>query len=209
MTCSKSFSTLHALRSYRLASMVTATAIIATALGITSPKAMAEVSLNLQTEYYSAKINTNAPMQKQLLNVSPISKNSKKYIGYASSKINWRFRYREDASGQCRMTSNQTTLNTIVTMPEIYGATDRQSNLFKTFYAALWRHELGHYNIAAKTAFAIDFNLTAIPPQPSCTQLSTKANELAHALILNMNEANRRYDEDTNHGRLQGAFLSE
>lgn len=189
--------------------MVTATAIIATALGITSPKAMAEVSLNLQTEYYSAKINTNAPMQKQLLNVSPISKNSKKYIGHASSKINWRFRYREDASGQCRMTSNQTTLNTIVTMPEIYGATDRQSNLFKTFYAALWRHELGHYNIATKTAFAIDFNLTAIPPQPSCAQLNTKANELAHALILNMNEANRRYDEDTNHGRLQGAFLSE
>ena len=116
--------------------MVTATAILAAGLGITSPKAMAEVSLNLQTEYYSARINAHAPMQKQLLNASPISENSKKYIGYASSKINWRFRYREDASGQCRMTSNQTTLNTIVTMPEIYGATDRQSNLFKAFYAA-------------------------------------------------------------------------
>ena len=63
---------------------------------------------------------------------------------------------------------------------------------------------------AAKTAFAIDFKLTAIPPpQPSCAQLSTKANELAQALILNMSEANRRYDDDTNHGRLQGAFLSE
>ena len=51
--------------------MVTATAILAAGLGITSPKAMAEVSLNLQTEYYSARINTNAPMQKQLLNASP------------------------------------------------------------------------------------------------------------------------------------------
>jgi predicted secreted Zn-dependent protease len=209
MTCSKSFSPLQTMPRCRLASMVTATAIVASALGITSPKVRAEVSLNLQTKYYPATINTNVPMQKQLLNASPISENSEKYIGHTSSKINWRFRYREDASGQCRMTSNQTTLNTIVTMPEIYGATDRQSNLFKAFYAALWRHELGHYDIAAKTAFTIDFKLTAIPPQPSCAQLSTTANELAHALILNMNEADRRYDNDTNHGRLQGAFLSE
>ena len=163
-------STMHALPSYRLASMVTATAIVAAAIGITSPKARAEVSLNLQTKYYPATINTNVPMQKQLLNASPISENSEKYIGHTISKINWRFRYREDASGQCRMTSNQTTLNTIVTMPEIYGATDRQ---------------------------------------PSCAQLSTTANELARTLILNMNEADRRYDNDTNHGRLQGAFLSE
>ena len=65
------------------------------------------------------------------------------------------------------------------------------------------------YILKFKISFAIDFKLTAIPPQPSCAQLSTKANELAHALILNMNEANRRYDDDTNHGRLQGAFLSE
>ena len=68
---------------------------------------------------------------------------------------------------------------------------------------------MGHYNIAAKTAFAIDFKLTAIPPQPSGAQLNTKANELSHALILNMNEANRRYDDDTNSRRLKGAFPRE
>ena len=198
-----------ALPRYPLAPMVIATAIIPAALGISSPKAMAEVSLNLQTKDYSATINTNAPMQKQLLNASPISEDSEKYIGYTSSKIKWRYRYREDASGQCRMTSNQTTLDTTMTMPEIYGATNRQSDLFTAFYAALLRHEMGHYDIAAKTAFAIDFKLTAIPPQRSCAQLSSTANELANALILKMNEADRRYDDETNHGRLQGAFLSE
>ena len=94
-------------------------------------------------------------------------------------------------------------------MPRIYGASDRQSNAFDGFYRALLRHEMGHYNIGGETAFAIDYTLTAMPPMQNCAPLKEEANGRAYALLQESYKKVIHYDEQTKHGRLQGAVLNE
>lgn len=173
------------------------------------PPAAAEVFLNLKTEYYSVEINGNAPLLPQLLRASPVYQDAKKYLGNTRAQIHWNFKFQKEPSGQCRIVSNRTSLDATIVMPQIYGATERQLKLFARFYDSLWRHELGHYAVGAKTAFAIDQELTALLPMRSCRQLSETANSLGNELLRQRTESNASYDKATLHGRLQGAVLSD
>jgi len=169
-----------------------------------------EVFLNLEFDFYAVNVASNAPLFPQLLRASPITVKSVKYTGYTSAPIKWDFKYRIDAqTGQCRIVSSRTFLNAKITMPRIYGATDRQTNAFNGFYRALLRHEMGHYNIGGETAFAIDYALTAMPPMQNCALLEEEANARAYALLRESYKKVISYDEQTKHGRLQGAVLIE
>ena len=94
-------------------------------------------------------------------------------------------------------------------MPRIYGASDRQTNAFNGFYRALLRQEMGHYNIGGETAFAIDYALTAMLPMQNCALLQEEANGRAYALLRESQKKVIHYDEQTKHGRLQGAAFNE
>ena len=91
-------------------------------------------------------------------------------------------------------------------MPQIVGASDRQITAFNRFYAALLRHEMGHYAIGGETAFAIDYELTAMQ---TCAQLEQQANSKAYERLQESVMKVLTYDELTRHGRLQGAVLKE
>ena len=94
-------------------------------------------------------------------------------------------------------------------MPQIVGASDRQITVFNRFYTALLRHEMGHYAIGGETAFAIDYELTAMPPMQTCVQLVQQANSKAYERLQEGYTMVLTYDELTRHGRLQGAALKE
>ena len=120
------------------------------------------------------------------------------------------FCYRLEANtGQCRIVSSRTFLNAKITMPQIVGASDRQITAFNRFYTALLRHEMGHYAIGGETAFAIDYELTAMPPMQTCAQLEQQANSKAYERLQESYTKVLTYDELTRHGRLQGAVLKE
>jgi predicted secreted Zn-dependent protease len=208
----------HAVNSYKIPSyfsylfvkkLITLPVLLGLLISLPKP-GRSEVFLNLDTKFYSVDVERNAPLFPQLLRASPIIQQSSKYTGYTSTPIKWNFKYRvDDSTGQCRIVSNRTELNTKMTMPQIYGGTDRQITAFNRFYNALLRHELGHYDIAAKTAFAIDYELTAMPAMQSCGELEQAANDKAYKLLQIRDAKDISYDEITRHGRLQGAVLNE
>ena len=178
-------------------------------LGLAKP-GRSEVLLNLEREFYSVNVARNAPLFPQLLRASPITQKSVRYTGYTSAPIKWDFKYRLDAiTGQCRIVSSRTFLNAKITMPRIVGASDRQINAFNRFYAALLRHEMGHYAIAGETAFAIDYELTAMPPMQTCALLEQQANSKAYERLQESYTKVLTYDELSRHGSLQGAVLQE
>jgi predicted secreted Zn-dependent protease len=66
-------------------------------------------------------------------------------------------------------------------------------------------HESGHARNAVAAARKIEAGLTALPPEPTCEALRSKANDLGHALIKEANQADLDYDRATQHGATQGA----
>ena len=208
----------HAVNSYEIPSsfsylfvkkLTTLPALLSLLISLPKP-GCSEMFLNLNTKFYSVDMERNAPLFPQLLRASPIIQQSSKYTGYTSTPIKWNFKYRlDDSTGLCRIVSNRTELNTKMTMPQIYGGTDRQITAFNRFYNALVRHKFSHHDIAAKTAFAIDYELTAMPAMQSCGQLEQAANDKVNKLLQIRDAKDISYDKITRHGRLQGAVLNE
>jgi predicted secreted Zn-dependent protease len=68
-------------------------------------------------------------------------------------------------------------------------------------------HEKGHAQNAIDAARKIEAGILALPSEPTCDALRTKANDLGHALMLikDANQADIDYDRRTQHGATQGA----
>ena len=73
--------------------------------------------------------------------------------------------------------------------------------------AALGLHEDGHAANGHAAAAGVLRALRALPAQASCAVLDEAANEAARAVVRHFNEEDLAYDEETGHGKTEGAVF--
>jgi predicted secreted Zn-dependent protease len=171
--------------------------------------AVAEVSEDLRYTYYQVDARTNQPLWPQLLATSSIREDGKPYIGQTNWDIRWHFNWNTDQNGVCRITGSAIQLTSVIVLPKLRSTSAHQLASFDRFIIALRQHELGHYSIASEAARKIDSDLKNFPPMSNCSALEAHANATSRRTLSRFNEMSRQYDRDTNHGKTQGAWISD
>ena len=168
--------------------------------------AIAEVYETLSYMTYVANHKPGTSLLQALNNASPIREDGEIFHGHATWHIEWQYKWRQEPNGPCFFTQNNTTLTSEVTLPELvseYQANREVSN----YLESLRRHELGHVEIARSAAKKIDEAINSLPPMDSCPLLEQTANQLGQQLLEQARQAGRNYDQTTQHGRTQGAYI--
>jgi predicted secreted Zn-dependent protease len=76
---------------------------------------------------------------------------------------------------------------------------------WERYLAALEAHELGHRRFGLEAASAVERSLSSLIAEPTCQQLETAIAAAAETVVEQYRERERRYDEETKHGRADGA----
>lgn len=131
------------------------------------------------------------------------------YHAYAYWNVSWRYQY--DTSGaQCKLASSTVTLKTELLMPELasdWPVDEETRHIFQQYQRNLLTHEYGHLDFGRTAANEIDQWLKSGQQASNCSELSTRLNQKAQSIIETQGQLDDQYDEDTQHGRTQGAYI--
>ncbi|MEM8675835.1 MAG: DUF922 domain-containing Zn-dependent protease, partial [Cyanobacteria bacterium P01_G01_bin.67] len=178
-------------------------------LPISSP-VLSEPSVTTKFKFYDIYPQTKSDLGKEMYARTPIVYQGKKYDGYTSWYVNWRFGWRQK-NGLCKISSVNTKLDIGYTMPRLpqqYQVDSTVRNAFDRYYSVLFEHEQGHKDSGLYAAREIERELKSLGSFHNCQKLETAANQKAHKIIKKYNERDRNYDLQTQHGRLQGVDLN-
>lgn len=169
----------------------------------------AEVQEQLDYRHYDARVAPGEALGQALSQASPIRQAGQVFHGYTRWRVDWRFWWQEERDGRCRIDLTRTRLDGQITLPRLNGGDAAQRQRFAQYLAALREHELGHYRIGQAAAAEIDAALLGSGEYPDCDELQRQANRRASAILQRHVQRERRYDQDTGHGRNQGAWLQD
>ena len=127
------------------------------------------------------------------------------FVGETRSPMRWSWQTESKGSGTCAIRQVSVSVNAQVTLPRWTPPPDTEPGLvteWKRFISALETHEAGHKDISAKAGRAIIDRLRGL--SGLCSELSSRANEVARVIVERANEEQRTYDAVTRHGLAQG-----
>ena len=116
----------------------------------------------------------------------------------------------EPLEGGCRLKDLVVSLDVTIYLPRWEPAGDYPRGLEEDWQAmrdALERHEHGHRDIALDTARGLLADLRALPPQPDCPSLETRARKLFFQAQLRHSIRDGAYERRTRNGVAQGVKL--
>lgn len=171
--------------------------------------AQAQVYEQLRYQHYDAQVASGESLSRALNAVSPVRQNGQVYHAYTQWRVQWNLWWREERDGRCRLSLVHTLLNAEITLPRLSGGDTQQRQRFEQYLSALQQHELGHYQIGQSAATEIDSTLLSLPEYTSCSELQQQANQQANAILQRHIEQERDYNQNTGHGRSQGAWLED
>lgn len=180
-----------------------------TVLVVLSPTSVAHVSETLAYTYYDVNVTHSKSMGRALDLVSRHSENGKIYYGHTTWDVHGDYDSLSKPNGACKISKIEIELKITIDLPNLSGASERQKAIFDKFLAALRTHELGHYAIGREMAAAIDAKVAAIPEMPNCNALDSAIDAAQTETENEFKERNRKYDDETGHGKTQGAFITE
>ena len=165
----------------------------------------AEVVESIDDVTYTAYPTRGQTLRQALNAATPIREDGERFHGHTKWNIRWSFKWWREADGSCRITSSETRLDLVITMPELEGGGGAMQRRFADFRDALHEHELGHADIARDAAHAVDDAILDLPEMDDCATLEAVANRRAHAIVDASKRRQKQYDRDTEHGRRDGA----
>ena len=183
---------------------------------VTRPVAPALVGLNsgiyqipTTTVNYTVYGATTKEISNQIHTCSPVVHEGSRYAASAEYAINWSYNFKADETGLCSIVDARVGLHIVKLLPN-WQPIGSPSNLLQSrwnvFITNLNRHEDGHASIDRRYAEKLLAELSNFPPM-ECNQIDAAANANARAIINELNMANESYDNSTNHGTTEGAFL--
>jgi predicted secreted Zn-dependent protease len=86
------------------------------------------------------------------------------------------------------------------------GADPALAAQWTAFEAALIEHEHGHGALAAECAWSLGEAFAALPPAVTCAALDAAVLSASQDVFATCREAQRRYEDQTDHGRTQGVI---
>jgi predicted secreted Zn-dependent protease len=172
----------------------------------------AEVHESFNTRHYDVTVVPGRSLNEAVTAASTVhatASTGKRFHAYTDWYVRWNWRHREGADGQCRIVAVDVRLTGSMLLPRIRGGSADQVKAFEQYLDALRLHEEGHQNFGRTAAREIDEALRTLPAFRDCETLGREANARANKLLARQVELERRYDQETGHGRTQGAVLKD
>lgn len=153
--------------------------------------------------YYDVHGRTFDELRADMRRLGPKVADSS-FVGETRSPMRWTWRT-EAANGTCSIRSVSVSVNAQITLPRWTPPADTEPGVaaeWKRFIAALETHESGHKDISAKAGSEIVTRLNGL--SGLCSQIGTRANDVARAIVDKASDEQKTYDAVTRHGLTQG-----
>ena len=153
--------------------------------------------------YYDVHGRTLDELRADMRRLGPKVADSS-FVGETRSPMRWSWRT-ESANGTCSIRDVSVSVNAQITLPRWTPPADTEPGLaseWTRFIAALETHEAGHKDISAKAGSEIVTRLRGL--SGLCSQLNTRAGDLARMIVEKANDDQKTYDAMTRHGLTQG-----
>lgn len=154
--------------------------------------------------YYDVHGRTVAEVRADMRRLGPkLSGGS--FVGETRSPMRWHWRTESTGAGGCSIRDATVSVNAQITLPRWTPPPDTEPGLateWKRFIAALETHEAGHKDISAKAGREIVTRLRGL--SGLCSQINSRATDLARAIVERASEEQKVYDAATRHGLTQG-----
>ncbi len=128
------------------------------------------------------------------------------FFGLTTTELSFRYSHRAVAGG-CALTDIHVALLVTTALPQWTPPADAPYDLrrdWTRFASALQRHEARHRTIGEAGAADILRELADLTA-PTCAQADAEARRRVERAGIESDAAHRRYDDETGHGRTQGA----
>jgi len=165
-------------------------------------------SLTIVTNFYSVTGSTSREIRRSIEEVRPSG-----FKPGTDALTAWQIQWRSSmmmANGQCRLTGIEVQTTVVITMPSWRPPTNAPPELVQRwvkYYQALMRHEQNHARSALLAAEAMRKQLPGLGPEASSAVLQSKIKTAADAIIAQHRKRDADYDQETDHGRKDGAAL--
>nr|WP_275441736.1 MULTISPECIES: DUF922 domain-containing protein [unclassified Pseudoalteromonas] len=166
----------------------------------------AQLVIDETTQNYAVSAEAPDGLLHALDSASPVKRDNKVVHGYTYYDIRWQFWF-DSKSRQCDINKVTTTLELEYTLPQLTDSTESVKKAWSQWFSYLAEHEHEHGRMIKAMAQRIDEQLEAIPELGSCRVIEQQAALIGNALKQELAQQLQAYDEQTNHGRTEKAWL--
>jgi len=168
----------------------------------------AAVDVEETLEHYDIAGSKAGQLKRAMKRLGP-REGGRRYVAYTEWILTWTYTF-DERETECRFDSFDVRAAITTILPRWDPGDDASVELlerWERFVEALERHESGHARIGVEAAASIDAAVSALGPRATCDELEREADVTARDKVDRYRRRERRYDEETNHGRAQGARL--
>jgi predicted secreted Zn-dependent protease len=161
---------------------------------------------NAQTTYYDV-VGSNANALRRQMNAKGPPEGGKRFDAHTEWNVRWNYRYRPTASG-CELAGVNVSVSGTILLPRWIHANDVPKVLVQDwdkYLAALKLHEEGHYAHGESAARDIEAMARSFHGSGDCATVVSEFNAQARSIIERYKALDAAYDQETDHGRTQGA----
>jgi predicted secreted Zn-dependent protease len=161
--------------------------------------------IRISEEFYDIRGSTAEDLYREMQRLGP-EQDGRRFHGHTAWTINWRYTSQPSGSA-CRATRVEVTAEITLTLPRWHAPPDAPAELrrqWDAYLAALRVHEEGHRDLAVAAARRVHSRLSGFRTS-DCRDFNRDANAEGRRILDRLRADDRRYDEETGHGRTQGA----
>lgn len=174
----------------------------------TALNAFADVEVSEEIIYYRIAPKATHDISTQLKIHSPVRKNGETFFAQTQSTIAWKF-WIKSTQHNCWIDKVNVEVQVNYTLPELRDASVAIQQVWDNWFPSVLQHEYGHKDNAVEYAQKIYQQIESLPVHLKCASLKLAANEIGNELTAQLRETDRLYDQDTEHGKTQGAWLGK
>jgi predicted secreted Zn-dependent protease len=159
--------------------------------------------------WYDVAGASESAVRVSLSERGPLDHTGARHDAFTEWYLSWHLTFLVSEPG-CATGPVSTSMHVRVTLPRWQPPSMAAPELvarWRTYLDALAWHELGHRERGLEAAAAIEAELPLLEPRASCEETEQLANQAAHQIIERFRQADRDYDEVTQHGATQGAVF--
>jgi predicted secreted Zn-dependent protease len=171
--------------------------------------ARADVTESVSYRSYDVRPSGGQTLAAAVNAATPIHEDGRSMAGHTTWHVWWHFTWHRATDGSCAIDTVHCDVTAEITLPQLESGDQATRERFQTFLAALEVHERGHVRIAEAAARDVEDAIRALPAAPDCASLDREANEAGQRVLARSRSDEVRYDQDTQHGRTQGAWLRQ
>ncbi len=171
-----------------------------------------ELQDSFRVDTYPVGGKTAADVRADLNRYGPLSvTDGHRYDATTSWSLKWTLQYKKVTGGGCTLDSATVYLDLVVLLPDLVDSPElpaKTLDTWQTYRQALETHEMGHVANQRKVAADLQNVFTGYTDVwQNCGALAAALKAEGDAKVNAIFAADRAYDDETNHGRLQGAVF--